>query len=287
MIHEVPADFSGKERDAESGLDYFGARYFSGPQGRFTTPDPLLNSGRPWDPQSWNRYSYARNNPLRYVDPTGLYDWAASGCASGDKDCEKAYKAHQKEFRDALSYLKTARDSFDKKSAEYKKLNAALTAYGKEGDHNGVSVGFQALDSEGRADPVGDGHSYNVLFDPAKMGTDAKMFATAVGHEGTHVDDFNQMLGGASVLSLFSMEYRGYETSSMVFQGLYTPRPSTSSGFSIGGVTSQSLKQRGIEIWNTSWAAADAPKLRDAAITRVVTGLDSKHPETVPHDPWK
>lgn len=57
-----------------TGLDYFGARYFSGAQGRFTSPDPLLNSGRPWEPQSWNRYSYVLNNPLRYIDPLGLYE---------------------------------------------------------------------------------------------------------------------------------------------------------------------------------------------------------------------
>ena len=34
------AEFTGEERDAETGLDYFGARYFTGAQGRFTTPDP-------------------------------------------------------------------------------------------------------------------------------------------------------------------------------------------------------------------------------------------------------
>ncbi len=54
--------FTGKERDAETGLDYFGARYFSAAQGRVTSPDPII--GRPDDPQSWNMYAYARNNPL-------------------------------------------------------------------------------------------------------------------------------------------------------------------------------------------------------------------------------
>jgi RHS repeat-associated protein len=67
----VSEKFSGKERDAETGLDYFGARYYSGGQGRFTSPDPVMSSGRASDPQSWNRYAYARNNPLLYVDPTG------------------------------------------------------------------------------------------------------------------------------------------------------------------------------------------------------------------------
>jgi RHS repeat-associated protein len=65
---------TGKERDAETGLDYFGARYYSGAEGRFTSPDPLLASGRPSVPQSWNRYSYVRNNPLALVDPSGLID---------------------------------------------------------------------------------------------------------------------------------------------------------------------------------------------------------------------
>jgi RHS repeat-associated protein len=66
--------FTGKEREGEvgAGLDYFGARYFSGAQGRFTTPDPLMASARASNPQTWNRYAYALNNPLRYVDPDGL-----------------------------------------------------------------------------------------------------------------------------------------------------------------------------------------------------------------------
>lgn len=64
--------FTSKERDNETGLDYFGARYYSSPQGRFTSVDPLLASGRAASPQSWNRYPYADNNPLRYTDPTGM-----------------------------------------------------------------------------------------------------------------------------------------------------------------------------------------------------------------------
>ncbi|MBS1828992.1 MAG: RHS repeat-associated core domain-containing protein, partial [Acidobacteria bacterium] len=62
---------TGKERDAETGLDYFGARYMSATQGRFTSVDPTLESAKPTNPQSWNRYTYALNNPLRYTDPDG------------------------------------------------------------------------------------------------------------------------------------------------------------------------------------------------------------------------
>ena len=64
--------FTGYERDNETGLDYAQARYYSSMAGRFTSSDPLLSSGKVAQPQSWNRYSYCLNNPLVYVDPSGL-----------------------------------------------------------------------------------------------------------------------------------------------------------------------------------------------------------------------
>ena len=62
--------FTGKERDAESGLDYFGARYYGSNMGRFMSPDSTGYSGLT-NPQSWNLYAYTLNNPLRYIDPSG------------------------------------------------------------------------------------------------------------------------------------------------------------------------------------------------------------------------
>jgi RHS repeat-associated protein len=67
-----PRRFAGKERDSETGLDYFGARYYASTTGRFTTVDPVLDLQKAaLDPQRWNRYAYALNNPLRNVDPDG------------------------------------------------------------------------------------------------------------------------------------------------------------------------------------------------------------------------
>lgn len=66
--------FTAKERDVETGLDYFGARYYGSNHGRFTSTDPLLPSGRPHTPQSWNRYAYVLNNPLALIDPDGMED---------------------------------------------------------------------------------------------------------------------------------------------------------------------------------------------------------------------
>jgi RHS repeat-associated protein len=62
---------TGKERDAETGLDYFGARYYSGAQGRFTSADAPFADQHIENPQSWNLYIYTLNNPVRYVDPNG------------------------------------------------------------------------------------------------------------------------------------------------------------------------------------------------------------------------
>lgn len=64
-------EFTSKERDSETGLDWFATRYFSFAQGRFTSPDQPFAGQHADDPQSWNMYAYVRNNPLRYTDPDG------------------------------------------------------------------------------------------------------------------------------------------------------------------------------------------------------------------------
>jgi RHS repeat-associated protein len=68
----VRQKFTGYERDEETKLDYAQARYFANGQGRFVSVDPPLASARAGNPQSWNRYSYSLNSPLRYADPSGL-----------------------------------------------------------------------------------------------------------------------------------------------------------------------------------------------------------------------
>ncbi len=64
---------TGKERDAESGLDNFGARYYGSSLGRFMQTDPIwVKADRMLDPQRLNLYSYVRNNPLTLTDPSGM-----------------------------------------------------------------------------------------------------------------------------------------------------------------------------------------------------------------------
>ncbi len=84
---KIRQKFTGKERDVETGLDYFEARYFSSVQGRFSSPDEF--TGGPTElfaevaahnptfyadiaePQSLNKYVYCLNNPYKFVDPDG------------------------------------------------------------------------------------------------------------------------------------------------------------------------------------------------------------------------
>ena len=73
------------------GLDFFGARYMSSAQGRFTSPDPIhIMAQKLVDPQQWNMYAYVRNNPLRLIDPTGMYT-----CGATEAECKAFENARQ------------------------------------------------------------------------------------------------------------------------------------------------------------------------------------------------
>jgi RHS repeat-associated protein len=74
---KVTSKFTGQEWDAETGLYYYGARYYHPAIGRFLSPDSIVPSAT--DAQAFNRYAYARDNPITYVDPTGHSFWSFIG----------------------------------------------------------------------------------------------------------------------------------------------------------------------------------------------------------------
>ena len=99
--------FTGKERDSETGLDYFEARYLRATVARFTTVDPIqVTPARTVDPQRLNLYAYTRNNPLRFNDPSGM-DVELGNCArSTAKTCyEQLVSGLREEDRDHVSLL--------------------------------------------------------------------------------------------------------------------------------------------------------------------------------------
>jgi RHS repeat-associated protein len=79
----VNQKFTAKERDSETQLDFFQARYFSAAQGRFLGPDPGNAGASLTDPQSWNGYAYVRNSPLTLVDPSGTCAVSFAGITQG------------------------------------------------------------------------------------------------------------------------------------------------------------------------------------------------------------
>ncbi len=94
--------FTGYERDEESGLDFAQARMHNYNHGRFTLPDRLQASATAIRPQSWNRYSYSYNNPLRFTDPSGMI--------AGDFYDEDGKKIGTDGIDDGKIYLVTDKD---------------------------------------------------------------------------------------------------------------------------------------------------------------------------------
>ena len=84
-LERIRSRYTGKERDAESGNDYFEARYYASSIGRFISPDwsakqepiPYANID---DPQSLTLYAYVRNNPITRVDVDGHCTALEVGC---------------------------------------------------------------------------------------------------------------------------------------------------------------------------------------------------------------
>jgi RHS repeat-associated protein len=75
----VPTDrlLTGQRLD-DTGLYYYGARYYDPAIGRFISVDPVI--ANVYNPQVINPYSYCLNNPLRYIDPTGHISQPATQC---------------------------------------------------------------------------------------------------------------------------------------------------------------------------------------------------------------
>lgn len=271
----VRQKFTGQERDDETNLDYMRARYYSNPQGRFQTPDPLLSSARLMNPKSWNRYVYGLNNPVRIVDPNGLYNLDAN-CLS-DKKCSKNAERLKKGIETLTEKVKNMKEGDEKT-----RLQHALNAMGTENDGNKVKVVFDKLSgtAAARTDPTFDQatNSYSgftVTFDMSKSGNnDSTGMAINAAHEGTHVSDYDdvygRMLKPETGMLPFQIEYRAYQTSAWAAKAL--------------GV--QTLSFGGQTIWNASWAASDVKTMMDRGITAYVPTISPDHAETPIHNPW-
>jgi RHS repeat-associated protein len=234
--------FTGKERDTESGNDYFGARYYASSMGRFLSPDwsakiiPVPYAKLD-NPQSLNLYAYVGNNPLSRFDPDG--HWVCHGnhdqCAQIQAGLSVAQTA---EKALAGSNDPTAR-------SQAKSIQKALDLYGplstKRGDKgdNGVNVSFGKIDgiSAGQGVLGADGHSVNIKFDlqlinntrgtgsfgSGMMSLDLRAGLTV--HEGTHGVD-ERKWGHNPIAGTGQedwTEHNAYRNESFTYQGLNFP----------------------------------------------------------------
>jgi hypothetical protein len=157
------------------------------------SPDPL--GGKLLDPQTLNKYSYVRNNPLNLTDPTGLY---TIDCTDDVNKCQQ----QEKNFNDALQRaLKSKDDSVRSAAAAYGPLSKQA---GDEGD-NGVNVTLtKTVDSQHpdvTGQTTGQPGTGGLTYDAAtntfrqatqvtiKSGLGSDTLETTAVHEGVHVED--------------------------------------------------------------------------------------------------
>jgi RHS repeat-associated protein len=187
----TPQKFTGKERDAETGLDFFLARYYSGAQGRFISPDPMLGSANIFNPQTWNRYEYVLNNPLKLIDPYGLFVWDISlGGGKKDEDLMAEYELGSDDQKAEIIQIISFRNRF---RTFLKRDSYAAAQFGPENVDNGVTVAIGAI-----LNPAATGYphiyqnlatgnfSYKVIvtFNPNSSDND---FLVGGSHEPVHI----------------------------------------------------------------------------------------------------
>jgi len=179
--------FTGKERDVESGLDNFGARYDSSSLGRFMTPDwaerptavPYAVLG---DPQSLNLYAYVRNDPVSRADDDGHSSYYVGGMHTGVDMLDEILDVLMSQFnRYDKKFPRLVRGGALQKGKPKKKAQKATTftiqVIGKDGKRHNVplKIGSQVLvmhPQPGTIDPGSGAHLGSTIYKVNNVKTD-------------------------------------------------------------------------------------------------------------------
>jgi RHS repeat-associated protein len=174
-----PLHFTAKQRDLESGLDYFGARYNASSMGRFMSPDPV--DGSISDPQSLNAYVYLHNSPLNGTDPTGaIVEWSDSGKTQKGGEAHPRTSA-QRAFENRLKQMRESKDPKTRERGErlthtYERLQASKATFEVTNEHG-------SEESKGEITYQGNDHfTVSLAGDPALFLSDNQRLA----HEFEH-----------------------------------------------------------------------------------------------------
>jgi RHS repeat-associated protein len=147
--------FTGKERDQESGNDYFGARYYASTMGRWMSPDPSPAGVNVMNPQSWNLYNYALNNPLRMVDRNGY--WATDIHAQ-----IVTYSLQNYVSSGELNVLRARQYSMDADQSDQNRHSMANTGQSSQDALNGMWNYVRDEMNIVTSSTVGSGNSLNI-----------------------------------------------------------------------------------------------------------------------------
>jgi len=144
-LDKLPFRFTGKEMDEETGLYYYGARYLDPKYSRWLSGDPALSDyiptagadtsklagmGGVYNTVNLHLYHYAGNNPVKYTDPTGMFDDVSESCKNFIKNYEGGFNPKIHDAKDP--------------SNEYKKGKAGdwTIGYGHKLTANDLSSGI-------------------------------------------------------------------------------------------------------------------------------------------------
>jgi len=216
--------FTGKERDSESGLDNFGARYNSSQYGRFMSPDSGIDQ-HPENPQSWNLYSYVQNNPVNIVDPSGEFTCDSQSVST--EQCENAHKSAD-EAAAKLASIKATQGEDAYKDAKRavdalggRKDNGVVLKIGDSGNGYEGSVEIGPNQAATKDNPTGQNISVTLTgnnFDGSNNATEGIM------HEGSHVADASDWIATgfnpSAAVNSYKSEFKAYTVEASFAQAL-------------------------------------------------------------------
>ncbi len=300
VTDDVRQGFTGYIKDDETDLDFAEARMYKKELGRFTSVDPLLTTGRLFNPKTWNRYVYTLNNPSTFSDPTGLYE-----CSGNQKQCDR-FAAGLKKANEQLAKIEK---KYGPNSKEYIDSVRALKSYGTLGDKNGVTVGFGKLSGNILGETSGTlpgktgtgANTVNVTIDLDKNKNDSDLLTT-IAHEGSHVQDFsdyqsalltasndatdpggkiNAVMNGPLRVTHGQSETRAFGVSSVFAEftmgGATNDAAMTNSGSTVTFNLSQdpvkAVNVGGESIWKSSWQKLDVETVRKNRSAAIAKGL--------------
>jgi RHS repeat-associated protein len=160
--------FCQKERDGENGLHYFEARFLAGTLSRFLSPDPKYAAPESLaardlqrflsTPQSINLYAYVQNNPLKYVDPSGLDGTALIIIGAGPEEISKGMDPSKEAFDKAVTGMFAQQTKGLRVTIKHVKSASEMTQLIRSGSWNTVAYFGHGFDNAEALDP---GHNAN------------------------------------------------------------------------------------------------------------------------------